>query len=872
MHVVSHTHWDREWYLTFQRFRMRLVALIDNLLAIFDRDPDFAYFNFDGQTIILEDYLQIRPEKRQLIERYVREGRILIGPWYILNDEFLVSGESSVRSLLIGHRIAQEFGCVAKVGYLPDQFGNISQMPQILRGFGIDNAIFGRGLSIRDGRKMEFQWQSPDGSSVLASLMAFWYNNAQRFPADTQEAVAYTTRIRDVMKPVAATDQLLLMNGVDHLEAQSDISGIIARVNEKLDGDRLVHSSLVAYVEALRQATLGLKLDTIAGELREDINGSVLAGTLSSRMYLKQANEVTQTALEKYAEPMCSFATSLGGEYPDGFLNYAWKLLLQNHPHDSICGCSIDQVHKEMMPRFEQVQQIAGDLTERALKSICKQINTESDSLVIFNTLGFVRTDRVRAVIDFPVSDISRIKPVYDESRDVAAIRLVDDGGEEIPYHLLSSAVIPDQVLRPDELPMLRLVRRFEIELVAEDVPACGYKVYRIERVGQTPKYDGTLTASLPGEFAIENEFVRVSVIDGVLRIERRDGKGCLLGGNTFEDTGDVGDEYYHVEPMRNLMTLLNCCSGQTTVIDNGPISATLRFDTCLRVPAECSIDGTARSESLVDCPISTFVTLTRGVPRVDIHTVIDNKAKDHRIRVLFPSAIATDSSSADGQFDVVSRRINLPHDWIKASPFYPQQRWVDVSDGSRGVCVINKGLPEYEVYNDNARTVAVTLLRCVGHLSGGVAGGADMPGAELTPDAQCIGKYEFDYAVYLHDGDWQYARVWKQALQHNVPLLVTQMSPNTGQLPANHSFLEISSPDLVLSAIKKAYDNDTIVVRFYNPTGLTIKDAAIRLNGAVSARLLNLNEETIGDVWFENSSAILDVGAKQIVTLGFEI
>src|SRR5947209_17370698 len=256
MHVVSHTHFDREWYLTFQQFRLRLVDLIDHLLDILDRDPEFRSFNLDAQTIVLEDYLQIRPHARPRLEKYIREGRLTVGPWYQLNDQFLTSGEATVRSLLVGHRIAGSFGGCLKIAYLPDQFGNLSQMPQILRGFGIDNAIVGRGYQMVGDRKMEFWWEGPDGSRVLGSLMAFWYNNAQRFPSDTEAAVKYTERLRDTMAPRSFSRHLLLMNGVDHLEAQPDVGRILNAVNQEFERrgseDRLVHSTLTQYVDALR--------------------------------------------------------------------------------------------------------------------------------------------------------------------------------------------------------------------------------------------------------------------------------------------------------------------------------------------------------------------------------------------------------------------------------------------------------------------------------------------------------------------------------------------------------------------------------------------------------------------------------------------
>lgn len=426
MHVISHTHWDREWYLTFQEFRMRLVDLIDHLLDILDTDPDFKYFNMDGQTIVLEDYLQIRPQNEKRLRRYIEDGRILVGPWYQLNDEFLVSGESTVRSLLIGHRIAEDFGGVMKVGYLPDQFGNISQMPQIFREFGIDNSIFGRGYQLVDDEKMEIYWASPDGSEVLGSLMAFWYNNAQRFPSNVDDAVAYTEVIKERMAPKSAVHDLLLMNGVDHLEAQEGLGYIIKHVNEKLpDGDKLVHSTLPKYIEAVKEDIKREKIELrrIEGELRQDRGCSVLAGTLSARMYIKQANQASQTWIERYAEPSAAFAMMTGKTYPADMLRYAWKLLMQNHPHDSICGCSIDQVHREMMPRFEQVQQVCRELTKRSLAAIADDIKTDGESLVVFNPLNWRRTDHLTAEIDFHIGDVVRDRPTVDPARDVQADR-----------------------------------------------------------------------------------------------------------------------------------------------------------------------------------------------------------------------------------------------------------------------------------------------------------------------------------------------------------------------------------------------------------------------------------------------------------------
>lgn len=875
MHVVSHTHWDREWYLPFQRFRVRLVDLMDHLLEVLERDPDFKHFNLDGQTVMIEDYLEIRPEKRAAVQRLAREGRLSVGPWYVLNDEFLASGESTVRSLLIGHRIAREFCPVMKVGYLPDQFGNISQAPQILLGFGIDSAIFGRGMHLDADRGMEFWWESPDGSRVLASLMGFWYNNAQRFPIDTDEALRYVEDMRDRMKRVSRVEHLLLMNGVDHVEAQAEVPAILARVNERLGGDRLVHSTLPVYMDAVKASIRGsgCRLATVTGELREDRSGSLLAGTLSSRMNIKQANERCQTALERCAEPAASFASILGEEYPHGLLTYAWKTLLKNHAHDSICGCSVDQVHREMMPRFERCLQVAEEVTARALATIAHRVKTEADSLVVFNFLNWERTDTVRAVVDFEAGPATREKPTVDPTMLVESIRLFDRSGSEVPIRIVSAGLTEKQVLNPHELPRALIVKRFVVQFVARQMPACGYRVYRIAKSNAPDSIRdpaGESSRSLIArDNTIANEFLQLTVRGGRVRVEPADGSEGWSGEvNIFEDRGDIGDEYHFLAPANDIAVTSRGAHLRVSMIDNSPVSATVKIEMSLRLPVECPPETSARSKETVPCPITTSLTVCAGVPRVDVVTVVENLAKDHRLRVLFPTGIETDLSWAEGQFDVIGRPVRLPGGRDDSSPSHPQQRWVDVNDGESGLCIVNKGLPEYELCADAARTVALTLLRCVGTLSRGSAA----PGAGATPEAQCLGAHTFEYAIYPHAGGWEKAQVWRQAHQHGLPIVAVQTGAHEGDFGDQHSFLETGSAETIVSAIKKAEDANLLVVRLSNTTTKGIADAWVRVAGAESAKLLNLNEEAIGDVIFSDSTARLAVGAKKIVTLGFAL
>jgi len=885
MHVISHTHWDREWYLTFQQFRMRLVDLVDNLLDLLDRDADFKYFNFDGQTIVLEDYLAIKPQNEERLRKYIQNGRILVGPWYQLNDEFLVSGESTIRSLLIGHLMAEEFGAVTKIGYLPDEFGNISQMPQIFRGFDIDNCIFGRGLQLVDGRKTEFLWESPDGSRVLTILMAFWYNNMQRFPEDPQAALDMANRAKNQLVPHVTTPHLLFMNGVDHLEAQDNLSGILKNISEQLEEDEIIHSTLPKYVQAVKE-THG-ELETFEGEMREDRNCQILAGTLSARMYLKQENEKSQTLLEKYAEPASVIAWVLGEEYPQEYLRYAWKLLMKNHPHDSICGCSIDQVHAEMMPRFAQVQQIGEELTNRALDFVASKVQTTKDAnLLVFNPLNHDRSEVIEATVEFPLGPPTRsgVHPIIEQAKgtDVLGIEVVDDEGNPVPYQVVNTEVITKQILSPIELPMAQNFRKYDLLIDAADIPSCGYKIFGVRPSNERPAdsllgracSDPSESLALPEANVLENEHLRVEIqTAGGLTVKDKNTGKTYVNCNVFEDVGDVGDEYRYVKPLHDkVYTTLNCSPSVAKVLD-GPLCSKYRVTYNFEIPESSAENDRTRSDSLTVCQIVTDVQLRKNSPMVEFTTTITNTAQDHRLRVLFPSDIQTDFSHAEGQFDVLTRPVRPPADWVNASPFYPQQSWVDVNDGQVGLTVINKGLTEYELYDNAQRTLALTLLRCVGRLSGG----GESPAAQKTPGAQCLGTYTFQYAMYPHEGKWEDAEVWKTAHQavhevtarsHNVPVRVVQTGRHDGDLPGHLSFVRIEPANLVLSAIKKSERADSIIIRLYNTTDESVEGKVSFPREVKEVNLVNLNEEFQRRLAASADTVKFAVAPKQIVTL----
>ncbi|MHA2143138.1 MAG: alpha-mannosidase [Candidatus Thorarchaeota archaeon] len=416
--LISETHWDRAWYRTFQQFRLRLVNLVNELLDILDRDPDFKTFTFDGQTVVIEDYLEMVPHQRERFTNLVKAGRIDIGPWYVLPDVFLVSGEALIRNLLMGRRIGAEFGGVINVGYIPDPFGHVSQIPMILSQFNYNSAIFARGTGNEiDELGAEFIWEASDGSEVLTHWLPYSYGNAARLPEDIDDALGTLDDVVQKLKPWTRIGTVLLMNGSDHVLPQPQVPEVIRTYNEKYD-DKIIFGSLPMFIDRISEKKDSLK--RFRGEFRRSKYENLLSGVYSTRIYLKQMNEYVQRLLERTVEPWCSVAYALGSPYPRDQITMAWKYLLRNHPHDDICGCSIDEVHDDMVQRFRWVDEIAGALVNDAYDIIVKAHETESTGIVVVNPSPRARNDIV--IMELPASDFRYTR--------LADIQLIDEALE----------------------------------------------------------------------------------------------------------------------------------------------------------------------------------------------------------------------------------------------------------------------------------------------------------------------------------------------------------------------------------------------------------------------------------------------------------
>ncbi len=874
-HFISNTHWDREWRFSMQRTRHMLVYMMDMLLDIFEKEPKFKSFHLDSQTVPLQDYLEIRPDREKLLKKYVQEKKLYIGPWFCLPDEFSVAGESLVRNLLLGHKIANKFGHVSKTGYSPFGWGQISQMPQIYKGFGIHFAAFYRGVNTIVAPHAEYMWEGPDGTKIVASRLGVrprynvWYVIQRPGFWNQQNENNRVMSWKDGHGPFKFVDEANAGLDMQYVHPRFDyfkknIDPRAKQAYDEQDGDwttehrfwscghdsscpdirevRMIadcdeaikdkadvfHSSFEDFQKAVCE-NVSQDLPVVKGEMRYHYtkgSTSVFFGwIISARMDLKKDNFITERALGSYAEPMAVFASLLGAPYPQGFVDTAYNWLLQNHGHDSIGGCSRDIIGQDMIYRTRQSRQISSCVSERAMLDIVGAIDlskysSEDMALVVFNPASFARSEVQSAIIEIPQEWKADGFQIVDEKDKPVKVQLCEKVAGSYPI-----------VQSPNDTANMFPMSRFNVQAQFENIPAMGYRTFFVKPV-KKPRAQKTLSM-LTGPQSMENEFISVTInSNGTLTVtDKATGKVYDKLGY-FHDCSEIGNPWeHHTVAHESVYTTLNE-KARIALINDGELETAFRITIDWALPEGRTKDDKARSEHLKPYTIVNTVTLRRGQQWVEIVTSLDNNVEDHYLQVAFPSNINSDKVSAQGQFDVIERSVFLPDPSLydeKIQTEQPMNSFIDITDGKVGLGLLNEGLKAYEAKDDPARTISLTLLRsfplriCVTQEM--------IDYSQFDKGSQCLGRHTFRYAVMPHVGDWEKAKLWQAADRFNLAFVAALTGPTKhGTEPLAKSFLEVKPDNLTVNAVKRSESGNGWVVRLFNPSDKTVK-GAIKLN-----------------------------------------
>lgn len=842
-HIISNTHWDREWYQSHEKYLVRLVSLFDRLLILMENEPRYRFVT-DGQFALLDDYLAIRPENREMVKKLVESGRLQTGPWYTQPLENIVGGEALIRNLSYGIREAEKLGGAMRFSYEIDEFGHASQIPQILSGFGIKGAMAWRGIP--KNSESVFEWTAPDGSSVFMFYSKAGYGFATALPEETEnydEVIDGSVLKRDGLKKCvedlrnycreySACGNMFWLNGIDHSYAQEDLFPVMDKIRElfpSIEVRQSIPTELASAVLADYDRD-GRKPACVKGELiytREDILESTNA--LHPRQKIKHA--LSEFHLVHRLEPLSALAYMLGDKYPGWAVDRAWKYVLENHAHDSLGCCSVDEVFEQVMARYGAAISLCEQCEQDALRYIMSCSSAEN-SVFVFNLSSFAVSGVRKITLDIP----SGWGDGYFE--------LYTDSGAKVPVCVLERENCGDVRYNP-RLGHPTWGEKCHAVLLAElpVIPAMGWLRLEYRHAGYDPDYIGNRReyhlVAVPG--VMENEIISVRFnSDGTFDMtDKRNGR-IYREQLRFEDTGEAGDVYVHYEPRNDMSRIFSCAPACITELYDTPLGCAYRVDTEMLVPDGLTADRKKRSDIKKPLKISAEITLLKGSDRLDIKIHAENRSRNHRLRVLFPSGLNKAVRSAGGQaFDCAYRDIHEPFDpELPREQAYPTKPMLDycfVSDSDSGLGVGVKGLFEYECTDDSSRSLAVTLIRANDII--------DTKTFAVTPEyicheAQNITDIDFELSLIPFDGSFE--RFNESVTSFTDPVIaITNRQPEESVMPgykrpagilgACGKFAEVTGRGVVITSLKHSDKRDSVIIRILNTSESAVQ-SSVRL------------------------------------------
>jgi len=885
--VVPHTHWDRAWYHPFEQFRLSLCRVMRRLLEIMEGDPRYRAFTFDGQTVVLEDYLELYPEDRERIARLVAAGRLAFGPFYVLPDLFLITGESLVRNGLLGRQLAQSFGRTSNQGYVADPFGLVSQVPQIWAMLGLESVFFSRGVSRAQLAEVgcTFWWEAPDGESrVLGIFQPNGYSNLlnwgvprQAYPRrdpDTEEVDFACSEwqvqdVLDVYGQLGTRSRVLFFgNGNDHHGPTHRLPDLMAHNAARFPGLEFRQVTTDEFVQLVKgdAAALG----TLTGEMHSPHLWGTLNATLDSRPYLKQQYDEAAEWLERKAEPLAAlaarlrltaravreqhhlgFAFNVGNdaalplEQAPASLRYAWKTLLRCAPHDDICGCSVDATHEDAENRAKRVREVAALLASDASLRIAQAVKAPPGRhvarLFAWNGLAFARTCALRFTAVVPAT--------------TTKLRLVDGRGRLVPATI--SAKIVARHFRRWNSDLFEDLPEKAVEVTVSftaELPAMGYGSFFLQEGAgaKLPRGVRRLTTGM------ENAFVRVRLHpDGRFDLKDKRTGAAYRGLNALRDQADAGD-LYNTHLLEEGAVTFAAARGALRCVEALPDRVTFENEVVLpRVPVTIRKDRAGRSKRTAPLRIRFTYTLFAHRAAVHVRAAWVNDHREHRLMVDFPTGLATARPEAHSAFDVV------PHE----APFLqePCRDFVTAAAEGKRLTILSKGMHSHDAHVENGQLVVTKcLLKANGWVNGGLRPYWEAPGGN------CLRPLVMEYAVLSGQESDSWAELAREAdAVRSDPYLEYHTCAPGGALPPTASLLSVAGP-FEVTALKRAERGDSLVLRMVDlsPRAAAATVMLSPLLGITRAFATDLNEARQSEVPMAGNRVRVRARTRGIVTL----
>ncbi|POP44412.1 alpha-mannosidase [Superficieibacter electus] len=829
VHLYSHTHWDQEWYFTSSRSRVYLFNHVKNVIRILNNNPDFPCYLLDAQSALLESYLQWAPEDKASLSRLIAEKRVLIGPWYTQTDQLVIHQESIVRNLYYGIEIAREHGGVMRLGYVPDSFGQGGNMPQIYRQFGINHALFWRGIADNTLHDCEFYWHGTNGDRVFTVQMPWGYHYGGLLDESPETMKAFLDKKMSPIEARSTRSHLLFPHGFDQAPVRENLPELVKQFNECDTQRHYVIDSPLNFVQTVENEVAG-DAPQLHGELTEAKHSRIHKTIFSCRADLKQLNNEIEALVVNTLEPVLAISRSLGHDYPARITADIWKLMFFNAAHDSIGGCNSDETNQDVWFRYKQARDLATNLLEMHTRLISIRIPREHDyTFTVFNPLSWRSSPQL----------------TFEAWLPGIPFTLCDATGQALPYVIEEERELTDYVLNQT----IRLnpghawhkpekVYRTRIRVNSSQLPALGYTRWYADF-----SCDGASKAVSDTARSIENAYYCITVEeDGLLTIVHKHTGKRYTRQMHFVDNGDDGDAYNYSPPREDMIiSSRGCLINQRCQRSDLQQSLLLEYE--LNLPVD--LIQRAKGEVTTAMRISVNVALQQD-DLIRFEVDVDNTVLSHRLCVHFATDIMANMSYADQLFGVVERPVKYSEalsvweqeNWQeKPIAIEPMQSYVNLHDDEHGFTLHTNGVREYEIVGDSFDTISLTLFRTFGFMGKEKLlyrpGRASGETVVATPDAQLSGKRSFSFAWRMYRGSFDASQsasvskawlttfpVWQDSDFLNGRLRFC-LADVERCYPSDYSLftLPCGPEDALASVVKCAERKPGYIVRFYNPT-----------------------------------------------------